>query len=64
MITLLLQLVIVAIILGLILWLASQIPGVAPFANIIRVVCICLFVIYLIYLLIHLLPPTPGLGIK
>jgi cation transporter-like permease len=55
MIAILLQLVIAAIVLGLIVWLVSQIPGVAPFANIIRVVCICIFVIYVIYILMALL---------
>jgi uncharacterized membrane protein len=55
MITLLLYLVIAAIVLGLVIWLVQQIPGVAPFANIIRVVAICIFVIYCIYLLMELL---------
>ena len=51
MISLLLQLLIVAIIVGLIVWLCTQIPFMAPFANIIRVVAICLFVIYCIWIL-------------
>jgi len=51
MITLLLQLLVVAIILGLVVWLASQIPFMAPFAHIIQVVAICLFVIYAIWIL-------------
>jgi len=55
MLTILLQLVIAAIVVGLILWLISQIPGVAPFANIIRVVAIVIFVIYVIYVLMELL---------
>lgn len=55
MLQLLLYLVIAAIILGLVIWLIQQIPGVAPFANIIRVVAICIFVIYVIYVLMQLL---------
>jgi len=51
MIATLLQLLIVAILCGLIVWLATQIPFIAPFANIIRVVAICLFVIYCIWIL-------------
>jgi cation transporter-like permease len=60
MITTLLYLVIAAIVCGVIIWLISQIPGVAPFANIIRVVVICVFVIYCIYLLINILNGTAG----
>lgn len=52
MITLLLQLIILAIVLGLIIWLANQIPFVAPFAHIIQVVAVCIFVIYIIWILI------------
>lgn len=55
MIMLILQLVIAAIVLGLIIWLVQQIPGVAEFAQIIRVVCIVIFVIYCIYVLMSLL---------
>ena len=55
MIAILLQLLIVAIICGLIVWLATQIPFIAPFANIIRVVAICLFVIYCLIVLSGLL---------
>jgi hypothetical protein len=61
MITLLLELVIVAIVLGLIIWLVQQIPGVAPFANIIRIVCICIFIIYVIYILMGLMGHMPAL---
>jgi hypothetical protein len=61
MITLLLELVIVAIVLGLIIWLVQQIPGVAPFANIIRIVCICIFIIYVIYILMGLIGHMPAL---
>ena len=51
MIILLLQLLIVALILGLAVWLVSQIPGAAPFAHIVQVVCIVIFVVYILYLL-------------
>jgi uncharacterized membrane protein YesL len=54
MLGILLQLIIVAIILGLVIWLVQQIPGVAPFANIIRVVCIVLFIIWILYILMGL----------
>jgi hypothetical protein len=59
MIALILQLVIIALVLGLIIWLAEQIPFVAPFAHIIRVVAIVLFIIYLIYVLMGFLGHTP-----
>lgn len=52
MIALLLQLLIIAIILGLVVWLATQVPFIAPFAHIIQVVAICLFIIYVIWILI------------
>lgn len=55
MIAILLQLIVGAIIIGVVLWLIQQIPGVAPFANIIRVVIIAVFVIYVIYLLMAML---------
>lgn len=55
LIPLFLQIIIAAIILGLIIWLATQIPFVAPFANIIRVVAVTLFVIWIIYLLMELM---------
>lgn len=51
MITGLIYLLIVAIILGLIYWIATQVPFLAPFANIIRVVCVVVFVIYVLYFL-------------
>lgn len=54
MITTLLYLVIVAIVCAVILWLAQQIPGVAQFAGIIRVVVIAIFIIYCIYILISM----------
>ena len=55
MITLLLQLVIVAIILGLVVWLVSQVPFLAAFAQIIRVVAIVLFIVYILYILMSLI---------
>jgi hypothetical protein len=55
MITLLLNLLIAAIVLGLILWIASQIPGIQPFVQIIRVVIIAIFCIYVIYVLMAVL---------
>jgi len=55
MVTLLFQLLIVAIICGLVVWLCTQIPFIAPFANIIRVVAICLFIIYCIWILMGLM---------
>lgn len=55
MIGLILQLLVVALILGLIFWLVEQVPGIAPFARIIRVVAIVLFIIYVIYVLMSLL---------
>lgn len=51
MITSLIYLLIVAIILGLIWWVTTQVPFLAPFANIIRVVCVVIFVIYVLYFL-------------
>lgn len=60
MLSTLLYLVIVAIVLGLIIWLVEQIPGVAPFANIIRMVCIVIFVVYVIYILIGLVGGVGG----
>lgn len=58
MITIILQLLIVAIVLGLVCWLVTQIPGIQPFAQIIRVVCIVLFVIWVIYVLMGLIGGT------
>jgi hypothetical protein len=55
MITILLQLLIIAIVLGLVVWLVGQVPFIAPFARIIQVVCIVIFVIYVIYILMGLL---------
>jgi len=55
----LLYLVIVAIILGLVIWVVNQLPFLAPFAQIIRVVCVVIFVVYVIYVLIGLLGHVP-----
>ena len=55
MIATLLYLVIAAIILGLICWLATHIPTIGPFAHIIQVGCVVIFVIYVIYILIGLI---------
>lgn len=55
MITFLVHVLIVAIILGLILWLVMQIPFLAPFANIIRVVAITIFVLWIIITLLPML---------
>lgn len=54
MLSTLIYLVIAAIILGLVIWLVQQVPGMAPFANIIRVVCIVIFIIYVLYILMGL----------
>jgi len=62
MIAIVLQLLVVALILGLVCWLTTQVPGVAPFARIVQVVCIVLFIIYVIYVLMHFLPA--GLTVK
>jgi hypothetical protein len=51
MITALIYLLIVAIILGLIYWVVTQVPFLAPFANIIRVVCVVIFVVYVLSVL-------------
>lgn len=52
MIAIVLQLVIVALVLGLICWLVGQLPFFAPFARIIQVVALVLFVIWVIYILL------------
>ena len=51
MIGLIIQLLILGILLGLVVWLAGQIPFMAPFARIIGVVASVLFVIYVLYVL-------------
>ena len=55
MITLIVHILIAAIIVGLLLWLLTQIPFFAPFAQIIRVVVVTLFVIWVILQLLPLL---------
>ena len=64
MITTLLYLLIVAIILGTIVWVAGQIPGVAPFARIIQVIVMVIFVVYVIWILIGMLGGIPHPLIK
>lgn len=59
MIAILIQLIIIAIVLGLIVWLTTQVPFIAPYANIIRVVALCLFVIWLLYILMGLTGHVP-----
>jgi hypothetical protein len=54
MLGIILQIIIVALILGLVVWLCSQVPFLAPFARIVQVVCVVLFVIWIIYLLMGL----------
>ena len=65
MLALLLQLIIAAIVCGVILYLINLVPGVAPFAQAIRVVVIAIFVIWLLYVLFGMLggggfPHTSG----
>ena len=64
LLAILFQLIIGALIIGLVLWLVQQIPGLVPFANIIRVVAICLFVIYIIYLLYGILGGGPMIHLR
>ena len=51
MIAIILQLLIVAVILGAIIWLAGYIPGIGTFLPIIRGVAVILFIIYVLYIL-------------
>lgn len=53
----LVQVLIVLIIVGLLLWVVSQIPMDPTIARIIRVVVIVLVCIWLLYLLVGFLPP-------
>lgn len=55
MITLIIHILIAAIIVGLLLWLLTQIPFFAPYAQIVRVVVLVLFVIWIILQLLPLL---------
>ena len=59
MLGLLLQLIVAAIVCGVILYLIALIPGVEPFAQAIRVVVVAFFVIWLIYLLYGLITGHP-----
>jgi hypothetical protein len=52
----LLELVIVLVVVGLLLWILQQIPMDPAFARIIRVVVIVAVCIWLIYFLVGLLP--------
>jgi hypothetical protein len=54
-ITLIIHILVAAIIVGLLLWLLTQIPFFAPYAQIVRVVVLVLFVIWLILQLVPLL---------
>ena len=53
MITLVIHILIAAIIVALLIWVLSMIPGVAPYLQIVRIVVIVLFVLWLI---VQLLP--------
>jgi len=55
MITLIVHILIAAIIIGLLLWCLAQIPFFAPYTQIVRVVVLVLFVIWLILQLLPLL---------
>lgn len=54
MLAIILQIIVVALILGLVCWLCTQVPFLAPFAKIVQVVCVVLFIIWIIYLLMGL----------
>lgn len=54
MLGLLVTILVMAIIFGLIWWIISVIPLPAPFAQIVRVVCVVIFCIWLVYLLLPL----------
>jgi hypothetical protein len=54
----LIQLIVVLLIVGLVLWGISQIPMDPTIARIIRVVIIIVVCIWLIYFLVGMLPPT------
>jgi hypothetical protein len=51
----LIYILIAAIILGLVWWVCTQLPFLAPFAHIIQVLCVVFFVIYVLYVLIGIL---------
>jgi hypothetical protein len=54
---LLIQLVIVLVVVGLALWVISQIPMDATIAKIIRVIVIVVVCLWVLYVLVGLLPP-------
>ena len=54
MITILVHILIAALILGVLLWAAGQIPPLAPFLSVIRIVIIVLFVIWIVLQLMPL----------
>jgi hypothetical protein len=56
----LIQLLVVLIVVGLLLWVVQQIPMDPAIARIIRVVVICIVVIWLLYVLIGALPANGG----
>lgn len=53
MLAIIIQLVIVALVLGLVCWLVTKVPFFAPFAQIIQVVAVVLFIIYILYILLN-----------
>ena len=59
---LLLQVIVALVIVGLVLWVVSQIPMDPTIAKIIRVVVIVFVSIWLLYLVIGLLGGMPGPG--
>jgi hypothetical protein len=54
MITLIVHILVAALMVGLLLWVAALIPSLNPFLPIVRVVVIVLFVIWLIFELLPL----------
>jgi VIT1/CCC1 family predicted Fe2+/Mn2+ transporter len=54
MLVIILEVIVAALVLGLVWWLVTQIPGFGPFARIVQVVCVVLFVIWIIYILMGL----------
>lgn len=60
MLSLLITILVVCIIFALIWWILTQIPLPAPFAQIVRVVVVVIFCIWLIYMLL----PLAGGGIS
>jgi hypothetical protein len=54
MITLIVHILVVALVLGLLLWAAGMVPPLNPFMPAVRIVVIVLFVIWLIFELLPL----------